>query len=365
MHLIGEIVRFDRTGNGIIRYGSSSWLPFSKSDAESSVVSRLERGSRYNVEVQFHIATRENGQTYAKGISFSDNIVRDVSRTPLPGTNKRKGFISYNLDDTYQKKQEADRLAREPIKTQKNKKDVSDDSSHLPPADSEQIALGLFDRRIRLVSLASDGGYRFLDGTAQYHNIVYPSFFEELSLQLAIEELEDLVNDSNTMESHFQNFFERHQDFILNDEYKQAHPHIILSNENRGTLIPDFILEPVDQNSFCDLLELKLPRTEIYVLTKNRERFSAAVFDAAAQLREYGKYFDDETNQNRFRSIYPHLRIYKPRMFVIVGRQNDENLAKKREIQSGFPELYLRTYDELLARMKWKRQKLGQKNKLF
>lgn len=230
---------------------------------------------------------------------------------------------------------------------------------------SELIALTLIEKEIKVVSLSKDGRFRFLDESKDLHNIIYPSFVEELSLQNAIEEFEDLINSRDTSEREIQDFFELNPDFILNDDYKKAHSHIFLSKENKEILIPDFILEPVDQSSFCDLLELKLPTAEIFVLKKNRERYSAAVFEAAAQLREYGKYFDNEMNRSSFQQKYPCLKIYKPRMFVIIGRQNNESSMLKREIQSEFPQLFLRTYDELLARMKWKKEKLENKNRLF
>lgn len=238
---------------------------------------------------------------------------------------------------------------------------LNNDSVIYKASNLDLIALALVESKIRLVSLAKDGSYRFLDDEQKLHNILYVSAFETISLKLAVEEFEDLINSSKAKENDFQNFFERHPDFILNDDYKQAHPHVILSKDNEEYLIPDFVLEPIDQSSFCDLLELKLPTSEIFVLKKSRERYSAAIFEAAAQLRTYGRFFDEEKNRNNFRQSYPHLNIYKPRMFVIIGRQNNESSMIKREIQAEFPQLFLRTYDELLTRMKWKMNKMENK----
>src|ERR1041385_4388983 len=119
-------------------------------------------------------------------------------------------------------------------------------------------------------------------------------------------------------------------------------------------LKPDFVLEPIDQDSLCDLLDLKLPSAQLFVLKKNRPRFSAAVYEAAAQLREYRRFFDEERNRRKFEEAYPHLRAYKPRMFVIIGRRSTASALVQRDIRVHEPELFLRTYDEILLRMKWK-----------
>jgi hypothetical protein len=234
--------------------------------------------------------------------------------------------------------------------------------NHTKAIDENLIALGLFDNEIKVVSLTKDGRYSFLDDAQKYHNIIYESFSETIALQLAIEEFEDLLNSSKTSEDDFQHFFERNPDFILNDDYKQAHPHIILAKDDNKGLIPDFVLEPVNQSEFCDLLELKLPSAKIYVMKKNRERFSAAIIEAAAQLRVYARYFNEEKNRSRFQETYPHLKIYEPRMFLIIGRQKDENPMIKREIQSEHPKINLKNFDDILIRMKYKKEKM--KNRL-
>lgn len=224
--------------------------------------------------------------------------------------------------------------------------------------EQEFIAFALIDKKIKLVSLTKDGAYKFLDEEQNLHSILYTTISETILLQTAIEEFESLINNPSGREADFQDFFERNPDFILNDEYRQAHPHVVLSRDDGEKLIPDFILEPVEQSSLCDLLELKLPSTGIFVLKKNRARYSAAVFEAAAQLREYSRFFDEEENRKRFQQTYQGLRAFRPRMFVIIGRQGNEDPIIKRSIQTEFPGLVLRTYDEVLERMKWKAEKM-------
>lgn len=226
---------------------------------------------------------------------------------------------------------------------------------------ADLIALALFGGSIRLVSLTEDGTYKFLDEQEKLHNLLYVFSSETWQVELAVEELESLMNDPKMKEGDFQRFFERHPDFILNDEYKEAHAHLVLSKDDGASLIPDFLLEPIDQNSLCDLLELKLPSADVFVLKKSRARFSAAVYEAAAQLREYSRFFDEEKNRSNFQSAYPDLKAYKPRMFVVIGRRSSANPLLQREILSSMPDLVLRTYDEVLARMKFKIEKMKNK----
>lgn len=225
-------------------------------------------------------------------------------------------------------------------------------------SNEQRVALALFGPIIKLISLSPDGQYRFLDEQQKSHNLLYVLSAETVQVERAVEELEHLMNDSTARANDFQNFFERHPDFILNDEYREAHPQLILENAGADCLIPDFILQPVNQRALCDLLELKLPSVEVFIMKKNRPRYSAAVYEAAAQLREYSRYFDEETNRAKFRDKYPLLNVYRPRMFVIIGRQGMENPTIARAVEAGMPDIYLRTYDDVLRRAKWKLERM-------
>ena len=218
---------------------------------------------------------------------------------------------------------------------------------------SEDLAIAQFEGRIKLVSLNLDGTYNFLDETENLHNIFYLLTPETVALREAIEELESLVNNRNAKERHFQDFFERNPDFILNDGYKKAYSHVVLSRIDAEALIPDFVLEPMDQFHLCDLLDLKLPTAKIFVQKKRRKRFSAAVFEACAQLREYSLYFDEKRNQDL---VFRHygLRAYKPKMFVVIGRRGNINPFDFRRMETDVPNLLLYTYDDIINRMKSK-----------
>lgn len=220
--------------------------------------------------------------------------------------------------------------------------------------EQELIAITNINGKNRLVVLTRDGHYHYLDELSNLHKIIYVVSSETLALQAAVEELESLMNDPKVKEKDFQDFFERHRDFILNDEYKDAHPHIVLSNNEDKHLIPDFVLEPIDSSSLCDLLELKLPSVNIFVLKKNRPHYSAAVMEACAQLRIYSEFFDEENNRIAFQNTHPGLQAYKPKMFVIIGRRGEIDPFTRRGVESDLPNITLRTYDEVLSRAKWR-----------
>lgn len=243
------------------------------------------------------------------------------------------------------------RILEETILGINQRQSVPDQAKRDGASQQELIALAMFDNTVKLVSMTPEGEYRFLDQQQNLHNILYLFSSETLALGAAIDELESLINGSNAKEQDFQDFFERNPDFILNDDYKRAYPQIVLTKDDGETLVPDFVLEPLDQGALSDLLELKLPAAQVFVLKKSRMRFSAAVMEACAQLREYSLFFDEERNRTAVKSKYG-LLAYKPKMFLIIGRRGTLSPISIRQIESDTPNLYLRTYDDIANRMK-------------
>jgi cold shock CspA family protein len=222
---------------------------------------------------------------------------------------------------------------------------------HTDPEDVF-VALAFFGDKIKAVELRPDGSYRFLDDKKNFHDVIYVISRERLALGEAVDELEELVNSPTAKESDFQRFFERHPEFILNEDFKKAHAHVVLERDDEGSLIPDFVLEPLS-GSLSDILELKLPNVKIFALKKNRCRFSATVFEACAQLREYSRYFEEAHHRKVIQEKFG-LLLYRPRMFVILGRRGDVDPLQLRAIQSDLPQLDVKTYDDIIERMKLK-----------
>lgn len=212
------------------------------------------------------------------------------------------------------------------------------------------VAITEFDGQLKPVLLKLDGTYSFLQ-TPYTHNF-YSIIPEHKALKEAVAELEFLVNVPTIKERDLQDFFERHPNMILDDEYRKAHAHIMLTRHD-GILIPDFLLEPIDQGGLCDILDLKLPTSKIYIRKKNRIRFSSAVQESCAQVREYASFFDEESNRNLIREKYG-LLAYKPKMIVVIGRRDNIDPIEVKKMRLDLPNFDLRTYDDILDRAKFK-----------
>lgn len=216
----------------------------------------------------------------------------------------------------------------------------------------EFVAIGFLGNRLKLFSLHRDGRFVFLDEINAYGG-VYVITSETLALKQAVEELETLINKKNLREEDLQDFFKRNPEFILNDEYRKAHSKVLLEKENQKTLVPDFILEPYNSERLCSILDLKLPSAKVWVLKKNRPRFSYAVFEAVAQLREYSQFFEDEDNRFKILNEYG-LLAYRPKLFVIIGRRGPVDPLVRRRIEIGTPDTTVLTYDDIIEKIRHK-----------
>lgn len=52
------------------------------------------------------------------------------------------------------------------------------------------------------------------------------------------------------------------------------------------------------------------------------------------------------------------MAVYKPKMFVIIGRKRNLTLVEMRSVESDMPGLTLRTYDDLVARVRNKIERM-------
>jgi len=222
---------------------------------------------------------------------------------------------------------------------------------------TEYVGLTLIDGRFRLVEMCSDGTYRYLDPSSRLHELIYAVSSETVALQQAIEELEDLLNSKAAQELDFQRFFESNPEFITSDDHVEARPDVYLSREGQPMLKPDFMLKPLDPRATSDILELKLPSSQVYVLKSRRERLSQAVMEARAQLMEYSRYFDDTSNREFIQGKYG-LFAYHPRLFVLIGRRGNLSPMIRRKAELTASDLHLLTYDDIVERMRHKLERM-------
>ncbi len=169
----------------------------------------------------------------------------------------------------------------------------------------------------------------------------------------SLDEFEKMFRRSDLKEAHIQEFLETHPWFLVGDEYAAVRPQIILERRDRTSLRPDFFLKPV-LGEVWDILEIKLPieQNKLFVRKCNRQRFASAVYEGVAQLREYYRFFNDESNRS---AVYKRHGIlsYRPKLTLLIGRGlgRDDPIVE-RDIRSEFSDVAIVTYEELLARVR-------------
>jgi hypothetical protein len=162
-----------------------------------------------------------------------------------------------------------------------------------------------------------------------------------------ISEFERLINAPDTQERHLQAFLEQHPNFLRGLNYENIYPQLVLERDGQGSLKPDFILEPY-ADSFCDILDIKLPSQNLIVGRKDRATLAAGLHEVAAQLREYAAYFEERKYQKFVQDKYG-IRLYRPRLIAIVGRDMKQmNDQEFRRAMTMYENLQIMTFDELL-----------------
>ena len=165
-----------------------------------------------------------------------------------------------------------------------------------------------------------------------------------------VGEFEELINSEKCREADIQRFLEAHPRFLLGQQYQRVLPQVVLDRGDEGPLVPDFMLQPFG-GDFCDLVDLKLPTARVVVADRNRMRFSAAITEAAAQLRTYRDYFEDPQKRKLVKDRYG-ITAYRPKVAVIIGRSVPVDPVLYKQMQDGIGNVDVITYDELVKRAK-------------
>jgi len=162
-----------------------------------------------------------------------------------------------------------------------------------------------------------------------------------------IREFQELINKPGVKEKELQKFLENNSNFLRGLNYQNIYPQLVLEREEKGSLRPDFILEPF-KGDWCDILEVKLPKPDVVIGSKDRDVLAAALHQVAAQLREYAAYFENPKYRKWFYQKYG-LKCYRPRLIALVGR----DMLKMSEVEirramTCYADLDVVTFDKLL-----------------
>jgi hypothetical protein len=164
--------------------------------------------------------------------------------------------------------------------------------------------------------------------------------------------LEELINNPSVREYDLQEFFEENPHLLAGTSYDRVVPHPVLARDEKGPLIPDFMLEPAD--GFADVLDLKLPVVQLVTGRSDRLHQTAHVTEAIAQVREYRAYFDDPAHRQAVRDRYG-IQAYRPTVAVVIGRDPGpgRDRLELRRIWDDLPaHARIMTYDQLLRQVR-------------
>lgn len=161
-------------------------------------------------------------------------------------------------------------------------------------------------------------------------------------------ELEDLINNTQAREEDIQYFFEKHPQFFRRWDYRDIFPHVFLTREDTGPLIPDFLLvDPEAQRA--TIVDLKLPQAKLIRRQKNRDRFSAAVTEARAQLLEYRDWFEERGNRKRVKELLG-MEVYRPNLGVVIGSSSEfRDAFDRQKLMATLQDVEIITYDDIVT----------------
>ena len=155
-----------------------------------------------------------------------------------------------------------------------------------------------------------------------------------------IEKLKSMVNNQNSIEEDFQQFFE-HNHWMFGIDYIGATPTKKISE----TDIPDFLLERYD--GFHDILDLKLPIPNLFKKKGNKLHPRHELYDGCSQIEYYVGY----SNEN-VRKIATEIRekIYRPKGILVIGRTNSHEKERLRQYIDDHPKVTIMTYDDVIQK---------------
>ena len=218
------------------------------------------------------------------------------------------------------------------------------------PIEDVQYFMSIENDRLVIRATSILAPYTIRDHNRIFNNLgVLTHFKEQYAAILPIEllELEDLINSPVTKENDLQRFFENHPQFFRMWDYRNVYPHVYLTREEEGPLIPDFILINPDLQR-ATILDLKLPNAKIITHKTNRDRFTAAIDEARVQLLEYKDWFENKDNRRRLKE-YLGMEIFRPRLGVIIGGNTGfRDAVERQKLTSRYPDIDVVTYDDVV-----------------
>ncbi len=191
------------------------------------------------------------------------------------------------------------------------------------------------------------------------HGIMFPdhAFFPSGEL----DDFAKLINQNPpAKEAAFQEFLESHPRwlYLLGEQYEHAIPQVALpplelrsalafadGTPDRAAMVPDFLVKRVGLDLW-DVLDIKTADARVVVGGQSRRRFSSAVAEAVAQLREYSRRLRSPQIREYLFERY-RMTVSEPMAMIVIGRDFSfrNHVEKDRFREQDGVKVY--TYDDL------------------
>lgn len=167
----------------------------------------------------------------------------------------------------------------------------------------------------------------------------------------AIAEFESMLEDDH-VESKWQKWFQANS-WILGSEFVRVLDERFIDKKN----IADYLMEAYD--GFLDIIEIKRPKGNISFWSASLDHGnyipSTDLIKAITQASAYIYEVEREANSTKFLESVDNIKTVKPRCILIYGRSNNwnpEQFESYRILNSGYHNLTIMTYDQVLDRAK-------------
>lgn len=168
-------------------------------------------------------------------------------------------------------------------------------------------------------------------------------------MKIGIKRLEEIISGKYKNEIEIQKFLKENL-WMFGNSYS----FIVDENKINDANIFDIILKDLD--SYVDIIEVKLPKAQLFHFDNNHKNFycSSELTKAIAQTQNYIFEFEQKTTDNQYQEKN-NCKIIKPRGIIIIG-SNSELSEKEnkylRILNSSYHNIYIMTYQQLLIRAK-------------
>lgn len=173
-----------------------------------------------------------------------------------------------------------------------------------------------------------------------------------IKIETALTSLKSLLANTSILEDGYQEWFEKNNIALTSLGIIKSIPHPKLVNHNENELVPDFLIQLINQT--WEIFELKLPYTKILKNKEKRNTFYAKTYEYIQQCLDYSEFFSDSVNRHKFEQLHNFIIPVPPRCKLIIGR--DEGLDRYELIKlldNQAKSIDILTYDDIIRHLEF------------